>query len=179
MSVVELSLDGIAGHDRVVDEQAEGDDERGDRHLLDVEAQQVHHREGHGERERNGEPHDQRRPPLPEADERDENHQRNGLVEAAHEELHVLSHLQWLVGGPRQHQVRGEQRGHPGEGGIHGGAEVADLPARAHLHGQGDASRPPPGAVGLARAVVVQISGWLVATNEVHGVAQVDGSSRG
>ena len=44
---VETALDGVAGHDRVVDEQPERDDERRDRHLLQVDAQHAHEPEGH------------------------------------------------------------------------------------------------------------------------------------
>ena len=36
----QLALDGVAGDDRIVDEQAERDDQRGDRDLLHVDAQE-------------------------------------------------------------------------------------------------------------------------------------------
>ena len=41
----------------------------------------------------------QRRAPLPEADQRDEDDEHDRLVEAAHEEVDVLLDLQRLVGG--------------------------------------------------------------------------------
>ena len=34
----EVAFDGVAGHDRVVDQQAQRDDQRADRDLLDVHA---------------------------------------------------------------------------------------------------------------------------------------------
>ena len=80
---LELALDGVAGDDRIVDQQAERDDQRGDRDLLQVDAEQVHHAEGHRQRDRDRQRHQQRRAPLPEADQRDEHDQRDRLVEAA------------------------------------------------------------------------------------------------
>jgi hypothetical protein len=39
LSFVQGAFDGIAGDDRIIDEQAEGDDQRGHRHLLQVDAE--------------------------------------------------------------------------------------------------------------------------------------------
>ena len=42
LSVGQVALDGVTGDHRHVDQQAEGDDQGGDRHLLDVDAQHQH-----------------------------------------------------------------------------------------------------------------------------------------
>jgi hypothetical protein len=108
MAVGQRALDRVARHHRVVHQQAEGDDQRGDRDLLQVDPQQVHEAEGHRKCDRDAERHQQRRAPLPEAHQRDEHDERHRLVEARHEEVHVLLDLERLVRGARQDQVLGQ-----------------------------------------------------------------------
>ncbi len=76
----DLPIDGVAGHDRIVDQQPERDDQRGDRHLLQVDAQQPHHAEGHRQRERNAGGDQQRASPFHE-EQRDGDDDRDGLSE--------------------------------------------------------------------------------------------------
>ena len=45
------------------------------------------------ERHRDRQRHQRRRPPFPEADQRDEHDEDDGLVEASHEQLDVLADL--------------------------------------------------------------------------------------
>jgi hypothetical protein len=80
--------------------------------------------------------HQQRRAPLPEADERHDDDERDRLVEAAHEEVDALFHLARLIRGAREDQVGRQLCLQLLEGGIHLLAEVADLLRRAHLDGQ-------------------------------------------
>jgi len=54
MTGVEVPLDGVPRHHRVIDEESQGDDQGGDGYLLHVDAQQMHHPEGHGHGEGDG-----------------------------------------------------------------------------------------------------------------------------
>ncbi len=83
----------------------ERDDQRRDRHLLQIDAEHLHHAERHGQRDRNGERHQQRRAPLPKADQRHEHHQHDRLVQALHEQVDVLLHLPRLVRGASEDQI--------------------------------------------------------------------------
>ena len=123
----EVPFYGVAGHDGIVHQEAERQDEGRDRHLLQVDAEQVDHAEGHGQRDRDGEHHQHGGAPLPEADERHDDHERDGLVERVHEEVEVLLHLQRLVGGALDEEVGGKAPLHPGEGLVHLVAELVDL----------------------------------------------------
>ena len=147
----QLALDRVAGHHRIVHQQAERDDQRRDRDLLQIDAEHVHHAERHRQRDRDRQRHQQRRTPFPEADQRDEHHQDDRFVEAAHEEIDVLLDLQRLVGSARDDQVVGQLLLELRERGVDGLAEFADLLAGAHLHGQCDGAAAPPLAVGVAR----------------------------
>ena len=44
-----LAVDRVAGHDRIVDQQAQGDDHGGDRNLLQIDAQQLADAQRHGQ----------------------------------------------------------------------------------------------------------------------------------
>ena len=83
----------------IVDQQAERDDERRDRHLLDVDAERrciMPNVIASVMRDRQR--HQQRRAPLPEPDERDEHDQHDGFLQAAAEEVQLLAHLTLLIG---------------------------------------------------------------------------------
>ena len=172
----ELALDRVAGDDRIVDQQAERDDQRGDRDLLQVDAEQVHHAERHRQRDRDRQRHQQRRAPLPEADQRDEDDQDDRLVEAAHEQVDVLADLPRLIGRPREDR---DPRA----------AAPAARPARASTAAPNSPICAParictasvmprralPVAVRVRRAVVVQERRRaLVAARRRRRVAQVD-----
>src|SRR5262249_4298792 len=104
-AVTQAAFDGIAGNNRVVHQQSQGNDQRGDRNLLNIDAQHVHHAEGHGQSDGNRDRHQQGRSPLPKADERDDDHQDNGFFQRAHEQVEILLYMQRLVGGADDHQV--------------------------------------------------------------------------
>jgi len=172
---VQLALDGVAGDHRVIDEQSQRQDERGDGHLLQVDAQQMHEPEGHGQGQRNRQRHERRRPPFPESDERHQNHQDDRLVQAVHEQLHALGHLQRLVGGPGQDQVRREQLPQLAQRHVHFLAEFADLFAGPHLDRKGDGAGTLPPSGGIPDGEEVQVGrGALIAAEYVRAVAQVN-----
>jgi Dioxygenase len=58
----EVALDCVSGHHRVVHQEPQGDDQRGDTDLLDVEAGEPHHPEGHEKSDGDAQRHQQRRP---------------------------------------------------------------------------------------------------------------------
>jgi hypothetical protein len=175
MSGREVSLDGVAGDHRVVDQQAQCDDERGDRDLLQIDAEREHDPERHRQRDRNRERHQQRRAPFPEADERHDDDERDRLVEAAHEQVDAFLHLARLIGRAREHQVVRKLRPELVERRVHLHAEVADLLGGAHLDGQRHRARAAPRAVGFAVAVVVdEVRRALVAALHRGDVAQVE-----
>ena len=109
MLVGERAFDGVAGDDGIVDEQAERDDQRGDRDLLEVDAEQVGEAEGEGERDGNRDRHQHGGAPFPESDERDDDDERDRFVERVHEEIDVFFDLARLVGGVGDDQVGGEK----------------------------------------------------------------------
>ena len=87
----------------------ERDDQRRDRNLLQVDPEHVHEAERHRQRDRNRQRHQQRRAPLPETDQRNQNHQRDRFVEASMNRLDILFHLPRLVGGSHNHQIARQQ----------------------------------------------------------------------
>ena len=146
LALGQRALDRIAGDHRVVHQQAEGDDQGGDGNLLDIDAEQVHHAEGHCQGDGDGDGHQHRGAPLPKAEPRHQHHQHDRLVERIHEQAEVLFHLQRLVGGAGDDQVLGKILLHRRELGVDAAAEGVDLLAILHLHRH--ASRRGCGASG-------------------------------
>ena len=176
----QVPLDGVARHHRVVDEQAQRDDQRGDRDLLELDAQREHHPERHRQRDRDGQRHQDGRAPLPESHQGHQDHEDDGLVQRVHEQGDVFLHLARLVRGPRQDEVGGELGPEPRQRAVHGAAEVGDLLARPHLDGEGDRGAPVPGAGGVLPVVVVQEARRaLIAARDLDEIAQVDGVAGG
>ena len=140
-----IALDRIARDDGVIDEQAQRDDERRDRDLLEVDPQHMHHPERHRERDRNSQRHQQRRSPFPESDQRHQHDECDRFVQASHEEVNVLVHLPRLIRCAGQGQIGRQLRAQFFKLGIDRLAKVADLLPGPHLNGKRD--RPAPGAM--------------------------------
>ncbi len=85
------------------------------------------------QRDRNRDRHQQRRAPLPEADQRDDHYQTDRFVQRVHEEVDLLFHLYRLVGGVDHHQVVGQVLLHAVQLLGHVPAEEIDLLAVAHV----------------------------------------------
>ena len=83
-ALLELHHDHLGRDDRVVDEKPERDDERAQRHALQVEADESHCDEDDREHERDRSRDDEARPPS-ERKEADREHDRQGLDEGASE----------------------------------------------------------------------------------------------
>jgi len=173
---IQLPFDGIACHHGVVDQEPERDDQRRDRHLLDVDAEQVHERVAERERERDGEREQERRAPLPEPDQADEYDDRDRLVEADEEQVDLLLDLARLIGGAGQDQVFRKRGPDAGELRVDVGAEVGDLAAGLHLHRHGDRAGALPGPGRVAPGMEVEVARWVFVTAaHVGEVAQVIG----
>ncbi len=175
LAAVELALDRVTRHHRHVHQQAQRDDERGDRDLLQVDAERRRHAERERQRERDAERQQHRRAPLPEPHERHQHYQDDRLPQAAHQQVDVLLHLQRLVGGAGQDQVGRQPVAHHGQRRVHRVPEVADLLPRPHLERERD--RPPlvPLPGGVRPAVLVQVPRRvLVFPVHVHQVPQVE-----
>ena len=82
---------------RVVDQQAERDDQRAERNALQRDAEIVHDEEGHGEHQRDGERDDEAGPHA-KADEGDDQHDGHGFEQRAGEAADGLLHDLRLVG---------------------------------------------------------------------------------
>ena len=162
-ALVELAFDGIARHHRVVDQETQSDDQRSDRHLLHVDAEQAHHAEGHGQGERDAERDQQRRAPLPEPDQRHDHHQHDCLVEARHEQIDVLVDLLWLITDAVDHQVFGQELSCLCDLRVHGAAEIGDLKTGLHRQRERDRTRPLPVTVRVAKRREGEVLGVLVA----------------
>ena len=106
--------------------------------------QHVHHAEGHQQGERNRQRHQQRRAPLPEADQRHQDHQPHRLVQARHEQVDVLLHLPRLIAGARDDQVLRQAASQVVQRRVHLPGEIVDLLARAHLHRKRDGAGALP-----------------------------------
>jgi len=102
----EVPLDGVAGHHRIVHQETQRDYERGDGNLLQIQAEHVHHAEGHGQRDGNRQGHQEGRSPLPEADQGNDHNQDDGLVQAVHEQVDAFLNLARLIGGARHDEIR-------------------------------------------------------------------------
>ena len=169
-----IALDRIARDDGVVDEQAQRDDERRDRDLLEVDPQHMHHPERHRERDRNSQRHQQGRSPFPESDQRHQHHERDRFVQASHEEVNVLVHLPWLIRCAGQGQIGRQLRAQFFKLGIDRLAKVTDLLPGPHLNGKRDRLRPAPSAIGPALTVKIQQSGRaLVSSAHGHQISEV------
>ena len=95
--------------------------------------------------------HQQRRAPLPEADQRDEHDEDDRLVEAPHEQARRSPRTCSGWSEVRATIRSGGSCGpHVGERRVDGLAEVADLLPRAHLHGERDRAGALPLAVRVA-----------------------------
>ena len=112
----------------------ESGSESGNRHLLDIQAEQLHEAERHGQRDRDRNRHDQRRTPFPEPDERNQNDQHDCLEQALIEEADLLAHLPALIRSHSDYQVGGQRPAHFVDARAHRGSEPFDLVALTHLH---------------------------------------------
>ena len=173
-------FDGVVGNHRIVYQQAECDDQRGDRYLLQIDPNGVRHPEGHGQGDGHRQRHEEGRAPLPESDQRDQHHEADGLVQRFHKQVDVLLDLQRLVRGVGNDQIGRQKAADLGQFPVHAGAEFLDLLSRPHVDCEGDG----PAAIrfpGFVRPrVIVQITRRAqVAAADLHQVAQVDGSAGG
>ena len=80
-------LDVLDHDDRIVDDDADREDEREQRHGVGAVADHQQHREGSDDRHRHGDHRDDRRPELSEEDEDDEGDEREGLDKRVHHRL--------------------------------------------------------------------------------------------
>ncbi len=177
---VELAANGVVGDDRVVDQEAEADDERGERDLLDIEAEESHQAEGHRERDRNREREHGRRAPLPEADEADDDDDDDGFEEAAHEAADLLFDLLGLIGDLLDAQVFGQRRPRRRDRGLDARAHVGDLCVGQLLDTQRDGARAHERACRVAgRERVAGAARVFVAARHVEAVAEPHGLAAG
>ena len=176
----ELPFDGVPGDDGNIDEESQGEDEGADGDLLEIEPQEVHHPEGHGEGQRDGCRQEQGGSPFPESDEGYEDHKGDGLVEAFHEKIDVFPDLERLVRGLGDNQVFREALLQVFKAQVHGLPELADLLARPHLDGQGDRPVPLPATRPVPPGVKIEKTGWaFISPDDVHEITEVDGSPLG
>ena len=73
---LDVPVDVLEHDDRVVHDEADREDERHHRQVVEAVAQQVHHRERADDRERQRQARDDRRPHVPQEDEDDEDDER-------------------------------------------------------------------------------------------------------
>ncbi len=176
MLVGERALDGVAGDDGIVDEQAERDDQRGDRDLLEIDAEDVREAEGQGERDRNRDRHQHCGAPFPESDERDDDDESDRFVKRVHEEIDVFFDLARLIGSVGDDEVGGKKLARFFQLFFDVLGEFGDLLGIAHLHGEADGARALPIPFRIAPGVVIQIArGTLIAAANVYEVAEIDG----
>ena len=77
-AVLDVAVDVLEHHDRVVDDEADRDRQRHQRQVVEAEADQVHHRGGAQQRQRHGDARDQRRRHVAQEDEDHQHDQRDG-----------------------------------------------------------------------------------------------------
>jgi len=143
--------------------------------LLQIDAEHVHHAERHRQRQRNGERHQHRGAPFPKTDERDEHHEKDRFVQAAHEQIDVLGDLQRLVGSAGENQIFGQAMLDIGERLVDGFAEFADLLAGPHLNGERDgAGTLPVGLLVAPRVKIHKARRAVIAAIDLHQIAQVN-----
>ena len=83
-------------------------------------------------------------------------------------------HLQRLIAGAPQDEIFGQQPLDVREPLVDGAAEVGDLLARPHLHGERDGARPRERAVGIAHIEEIQEARRaLIVARDLDQVAQV------
>ena len=95
--LLELSLHHLDDDHRVIDEQAERDDQRAERDALQVDAELVHDGEGGGEHQRNGDGDHQAGAPA-DRQEGDDEHDHQRFAERFHELVDGVGHDFRLVG---------------------------------------------------------------------------------
>ena len=144
MPVGERAFDGVAGDDGIVHEQPKRDDQRGDRDLLQVDAEHVGEAEGQGERDRHRNRHQHGGAPLPETDERDDDDESDRFVKRVHEEIDVFFDLARLIGSMGDDQVGGKKLARFFQLFFDVLGEFCDLLGIAHLHGQADGAGAMP-----------------------------------
>ena len=133
-------------------------------------------RQSHGD----GNGHQQRRAPLPEPDQRDQDDQGDRLIERVHEQVDVFLDLQGLVGGANDHQVARNKLLDGGEFCVNTLAKFADLLAGTHENRKGDGAAAVPLPFLIAPVVIVQIlRRALVAAADLNQVAEINGAARG
>lgn len=200
----QFPVDRIPGHDRVVHQEAQGDDQRGDGNLLQVDADEGAETQRHGQGDGDGQSDDEGAAPFHE-NQRHRHHDDDGLEEAIIELADFQSHPLRFVAGTLETQVSWQ---HPLEGGdrrVHIPGKIGDLRALHMADGQGDGARGPefrgpstacsclgdhrfgqPGQTvgqasggvasgGLDRAEIQRAGRILVAPDNFHMVPQVDG----
>ena len=123
----QITLDRVACHYGIVHEKAQRDDQAGDGDLLEVDAEHISHAERHQQGQRYRDSHQERRPPFPKTDERNDHHQDNRLVKTVHEQLNIFLDLLWLVAGASDDQIFRQTHLEVGEGGIDSLREAVDL----------------------------------------------------
>ena len=94
-----MTLDGVAGDDGIINQQAERNNESCDGDLLQIDAKQVGESEGQREGDRNRNRHQHRGAPFPESHEGNDDDEGDRFVQRVHEEVDVFFNLARLVGG--------------------------------------------------------------------------------
>jgi len=141
-----------------------------------IDAERLHHPERHGERDRDRERQEERRPPLPEADQRDEHDEDDRLDQRHHEQVHVVPDLLGLVRRAMQLEPLGQEPLHRGELAIDVALEVRDLRAGPHVDRERDRARPLAAGPDEVRQ---EAGRALVVAADVDQIAQVDRRPRG
>src|SRR5262245_11379687 len=143
--------------------------------MLNVKVEKLHEAEGHRERDRYRERHQESGPPLPEPDQRNQDHKQHGLPEASVEQIEFLAHLALLIGGYADDEIRRKRFTDILYSRRHGSAEAVNLPALLHLSRERDRATSPPASVLISPCVIGEVSrGVLVATSRHGEVAQIE-----
>ena len=146
--------------------------------MLEVDAEHISHAERHQQGQRYRDSHQERRPPFPKTDERNDHHQDNRLVKTVHEQLNIFLDLLWLVAGASDDQIFRQTHLEVGEGGIDSLREAVDLLPRTHLNAEDNGTCPLPAALAVAPRVVAQIPGRaIVSANGIDEIVQIEGRS--
>src|SRR5882762_1113704 len=174
-AIGKAALDAIAGNYGYVYQQAQRNDQRGHRHLLQVDSQHVRNAESHAQRDRNCQGHDERQTPFPKSDQRNNDDKDDRFVQGAQEKMNVFFHLQRLVGGMRDDQVRRKNLAELSKFPVDGLTERRDLPLVSHVDRKRDRTTALPLPLWVLPRVVVQVlSGALVAATDFDQVTEID-----
>ena len=130
-ALLQLSLHHLDGDHRVVDQEAERDDQRAERDALEIDAEFVHEGEGRGEHQRNGDRDDEAGTPA-DRDERDDEHDGERLDQRFGELVDGVGDDRGLIGNLRDLDAVRQRRFEIGQGRVDVLADAGDVEARRH-----------------------------------------------